>query len=237
MNKETILLIDDDMRIRRMLRISLEGNGYGVVEAATAGEARVKIATRPPQVVILDLNLPDADGRDLLRDIREFSKVPILVLSVISGDEDKINLLDSGADDYLTKPFVMGELLARIRVTLRRASTEKQEAIVQLGHLTVDLGRRVVLVNNEEVHLTPMEYSILRLLVTHSGRVMTHQQIIREVWGASAGNESAALRVHVNQLRQKLEENPSHPTIILTEPGVGYRLKDRGGERQYETQT
>ncbi|MCE9597015.1 MAG: response regulator transcription factor [Spirochaetia bacterium] len=206
-----------------MLRISLEANGYVIAEASNGDQGLALLAGMPPDLVVLDLNLPDMHGLELLKRAREFSQVPVIVLSVLAGDEDKIALLDAGADDYLTKPFVMGELLARIRVALRRAA-HPGEANLKIGHVTVDLLRRIVSVHGKEIHLTPTEYTLFGLLAKHAGRVLTHQQIIREVWGEGARNESGALRVHINQLRQKLEIDPSRPGLIRTEPGVGYRI-------------
>lgn len=210
-----------------MLRLSLEANSYTTLEASDAEQGLQQIASGQPDLVILDLNLPDMHGLELLKRAREFSKVPVIVLSVIAGDEEKVSLLDAGADDYLTKPFAMGELLARIRVALRRTNLPG-ESILRVGHVAVDLLRRVVTADGKEVHLTPTEYALFGLLAKSAGRVLTHQQIIREIWGAGAGNESAALRVHINQLRQKLETNPSQPVLIRTEPGVGYRIADAG---------
>ncbi|MBL8021974.1 MAG: response regulator transcription factor [Leptospirales bacterium] len=208
-----------------MLRLSLEANGYSILEAANGEQGLQQIASKHLDLIILDLNLPDMHGLEVLRRAREFSKVPAIVLSVLTGDEEKIALLDAGADDYLTKPFAMGELLARIRVALRRNSVPG-DSVLTVGHVSVDLLRRVVNSRGKEVHLTPTEYQLFVLLGRHAGRVLSHQQIIREIWGESAGNESGALRVHINQLRQKLEVNPSQPVLIRTEPGVGYRIAD-----------
>jgi two-component system, OmpR family, KDP operon response regulator KdpE len=182
------------------------------------------VGTRKPDVVILDLGLPDDDGLRVLERVREWSQVPVLVLSVRSADEDKIALLDRGADDYLTKPFSMGELLARLRVLLRHANPAQEQALFRAGDLEVDLSRRLVRVQGQPVRLTVTEYALLRLLVRHAGRVLTHRQMLREVWGPIYEDETQYLRVYVAQLRRKLEADPASPRLIVTEPGVGYRL-------------
>jgi two-component system KDP operon response regulator KdpE len=218
------LIVDDELQIRRFLRISLESNGYRVHEARNGQEGLVQASVLRPDVVILDLGLPDVDGLDVLKRLREWSKTPVIILSVRNADAEKIAALDAGADDYLTKPFSVGELLARLRVARRHAQPLPESAVFRLGALTVDLSRRVVTLNNDPVKLTPTEYAMLRLLIQHAGQVLTHRQILREVWGPEYVDETHYLRVYVAQLRQKLEADPARPGILLTEPGVGYRL-------------
>ncbi len=220
-----ILVIDDEIQIRRFLRISLEPQGYAFLEASTGREGLVMAAMHRPDVIILDLGLPDDDGLNVLRRLREWASVPVLVLSVRSSEEDKIALLDAGADDYLTKPFSAGELIARIRVTLRHAAPSAQEGVFQSGPLEVDLPTRSVRVKGKPVKLTATEYDLLRLFVRHAGLVLTHQQILREIWGTSSGDEMQYLRVYVSQLRHKIEPDPSLPQLLITESGVGYRLQ------------
>jgi two-component system KDP operon response regulator KdpE len=221
-----VLVVDDEPQIRRFLRTSLSAHGYHVIEAATGKEAIVMMTTERPDLVILDLGLPDMDGLDIIHRIREWSSIPMLVLSVRGREDDKIAALDGGADDYVTKPFNMGELLARIRAALRhRLQAEIEEPVFRSAGLTVDLVRRVVLVDNGEVKLTPKEYDLLRVLVIHAGKVVTHQHLLREVWGPASVYETHYLRVYIGQLRQKLEPDPAQPRYILTEPGVGYRLR------------
>jgi two-component system KDP operon response regulator KdpE len=219
-----VLIIDDEVQIRRFLRISLEANGYHTHEAALGEDGVVKAAQLRPDVIILDMGLPDMDGLDVLRRIREWSKTPIIILSVRDSDRDKVTALDAGADDYLTKPFSTDELMARIRVAVRHSASPEEEVIFQKGNLQVDLTRRLVTVNGEPVKLTPTEYALLRLLIHHAGKVLTHRQILREVWGREYENETHYLRVYFAQLRQKIETDPTRPRIILTEPGIGYRL-------------
>lgn len=219
-----VLVVDDEMQIRRFLRISLEANGYHVHETATGEDAIVKMAQLRPDLVILDMGLPDMDGLDVLKRLREWTQTPVIILSVRDSDRDKVAALDAGADDYLTKPFSLEELMARIRVAQRHAQPEQDEAIFKVGRLQVDLTRRLVTVNGEPVKLTPTEYALLRLLIQHAGKVLTHRQILREVWGPEYVTETHYLRVYFAQLRQKIEEDPALPRIILTEPGVGYRL-------------
>jgi two-component system, OmpR family, KDP operon response regulator KdpE len=218
------LVIDDEPQIRRLLRITLEANGYRVLDAANGQEGLVHAAQRKPDVILLDLGLPDLDGLEVLNRIREWSRVPVIILSVRDQEEEKVAALDSGADDYVTKPFNSAELLARLRAALRHVQPQGAEAIFRVGHLEVDLSRRLVLKDGAEVKLTPIEYSLLRLLVTHAGKVLTHRQLLTEVWGAKAVEQSHYLRVHIAHLREKLEANPSAPELILTEPAVGYRL-------------
>ena len=219
-----VLVIDDELQIRRFLRISLEANGYQVQEAATFAEGLAAAARLRPDLLILDLGLPDGEGLDLLRRLREWSRLPTIVLSARLSDADKVAALDGGADDYLTKPFSVPELLARLRVALRHAQPAGSDPLFRTGSLTVDLAARLVTVDGVPVKLTPTEYALLRLLVQHAGRVLTHRQILKEVWGPQYVDETHYLRVYFGQLRQKLEANPALPALILTEPGVGYRL-------------
>jgi two-component system KDP operon response regulator KdpE len=218
------LIIDDELQIRRFLRISLESNGYRVHEAPNGQEGLAQASVLRPDVVVLDLGLPDVDGLDVLKRLREWSQVPVIILSVRDADAEKIAALDAGADDYLTKPFSVGELLARLRVARRHAQPLPESAVFHLGPLAVDLSRRLVTLNDEPVKLTPTEYALLRLLIQHAGKVLTHRQILREVWGPEYVDETHYLRVYVAQMRQKLESDPNRPSILLTEPGVGYRL-------------
>ena len=222
-----VLIVDDETPIRRFLRLSLAGEGYRVIEAGTAAEALEMIAGQRPDVVILDLGLPDRDGLDLTREVREWSGVPIVVLSAREKENDKVAALEAGADDYLTKPFGTGELIARLRVALRHAAlaeTPAGEAVFATGELRVDLARRLVFVGEREVRLTPIEYRLLAVLVKHAGKVLTHRQLLHEVWGPEYGDENHYVRVYVAQLRRKLEADPARPRYLRTEPGVGYRL-------------
>jgi len=221
-----ILVVDDDRAIRRFLRASLTAHGYAVFEAETGEQALQDVMTHRPDVIILDLGLPDLDGVEVTRQLREWSQIPILILSVREQEEDKIAALDAGADDYLTKPFGVGELMARLRVALRHAVAQVDEtAEFVLGDLKVDLARRVVKVKGEEVQLTPTEYALLRVLIKYAGKVLTHHQLLREVWGPGYEPEKHLLRVNISNLRSKLEAEPARPQYILTEPGVGYRLR------------
>ncbi len=219
-----VLVIDDEVQIRRFLKISLEANGYSVHEAGNGHEGIFIAAKVRPDLVILDLGLPDLDGVEVVRQLREWTHTPIIILSVRDADLDKVAALDAGADDYLTKPFSTEELLARLRVALRHAQPEPDLRAFTAGDLHVDLTRRLVTVRGEPVKLTPTEYALLRLMVQHAGRVLTHRQILKEVWGPAYIDETHYLRVYFAQLRQKLEANPALPKLILTEPGVGYRL-------------
>jgi two-component system KDP operon response regulator KdpE len=218
------LVIDDEPQIRRLLRVTLEANGYRVFDAASGQDGLIQAAQRKADVILLDLGLPDLDGATVLKRIREWSRVPIIILSVRDQEEEKVAALDSGADDYVTKPFNSAELLARLRAALRHGQPQGADAIFRIGNLEVDLSKRLVLKNGTEVKLTPIEYSLLRLLVTHAGKVLTHRQLLTEVWGEKSVGQSHYLRVHVAHLREKLESNPSAPELILTEPAVGYRL-------------
>jgi two-component system KDP operon response regulator KdpE len=219
-----VLVVDDEIAILRFLRVALNGQGFIVSEASTGQEALQAIAMYRPDLVILDLGLPDMDGVEVTRRLREWSKVPVIILSVREQEIDKIAALDAGADDYLTKPFGMGELLARIRTVMRRQTTGTSEPVLSIGSLMVDLPNRVVTMNGKNVQLTPTEYDILRLLVIYAGKVLTNHQLLRQVWG-EAYDDLHILRVNISNLRHKLEPDPSRPTYIHTEPGVGYRLK------------
>jgi two-component system KDP operon response regulator KdpE len=218
------LVIDDEPQIRRLLRVTLEANGYRVFDAGSGQEGLVEAAQRKPDVIVLDLGLTDQDGVSVLKRIREWSRTPVIILSVRDQEEEKVAALDSGADDYVTKPFNSAELLARLRAALRHGQPQGADAIFRSGDLEVDLSKRQVFKNGTEVKLTPIEYSLLRLLVTHAGKVLTHRQLLTEVWGEKAVGQSHYLRVHIAHLREKLEGNPSDPELILTEPAVGYRL-------------
>ena len=221
-----VLIVDDEPQIRRFLRTSLSAHGYRVTEAACGREAIAQTATERPELVLLDLGLPDMDGLEVIHRLREWSTVPIIVVSVRGQEVKKVEALDGGADDYVTKPFGMGELLARIRAALRhRLQAEVEEPVFRAAGLSVDLVRRVVTVDGREVKLTPKEYDLLRVMVSHAGKVITHQHLLREVWGPGSLYETHYLRVYIGQLRQKLEPDPAQPRYIVTEPGVGYRLR------------
>ena len=220
-----VLVIDDERAIRRFLKTSLSAHGYTVFEAANGQEGLDNVAVNRPDLIILDLGLPDIDGLEVTKRLREWTQTPIIILSVQEQETDKVAALDAGADDYLTKPFGVGELMARLRVALRHANqTSVAEPIFIAGRLNVDLARRLVTVNSEEVQLTPTEYDLLKLMVVHAGKVLTHQQILRQVWGVGYANELHLLRVNISNLRRKIESDPARPSYILTEPGVGYRL-------------
>ncbi|MGH7264085.1 MAG: response regulator [Candidatus Rokuibacteriota bacterium] len=222
-----VVLIEDEPQIRRFLRPTLLGEGYRVVEAASGEDGVLQAATRQPDLVILDLGLPDVDGLEVIRRLREWTGVPILVLSARGQERDKIGALDAGADDYVAKPFAVGELLARMRVALRHAARSAREPVDStfvVGQVRVDLGRRRVFVAETEVHLTRTEYKLLTTLIRHAGRVLTHRQLLQEVWGPGHAEETHYLRVYMGQLRHKLEADPARPRFLLTEPGVGYRL-------------
>lgn len=224
-----ILVVDDEAQIRRFLRISLGANGYQVQEAENGGEAVALVAADPPDLVILDLGLPDMDGQAVISAIREISRVPILVLSVRAGEADKVEALDRGAEDYVAKPFGIAELMARVRVALRRAPQAPQPAVIQAGLISIDLDRRVVTRDGKEVRLSRREQDLLFTLARHADHVITHRQILREVWGPAHADDTAYLRVYVGQLRQKLEPGVAGPGLIVTEPGVGYRLRTDAG--------
>jgi len=226
-----ILLIEDEPQMRRFLRVTLKSHGYRLVEAATGQEGLAQAATRNPDVVLLDLGLPDMDGLAVIDKLRGWSPVPVIVLSAREQEADKVRAIDGGADDYLTKPFGAGELLARIRVALRHRAelqVEGGEPRFVLGNLLVDLEKRQVYLNEQEVHLTPIEYNLLTFLIKHAGKVVTHRQILQAVWGPPYANETQYLRVYMAQLRRKLEADPARPRFLQNEPGVGYRLKIDG---------
>jgi len=220
-----VLVVDDEPQILRALQTSLRGAGYEVDAATTGEEALTLAAVRPPDAVILDLVLPDARGTDVARELRAWSSAPIIVLSVVGDETEKVAALDAGADDYVTKPFGVGELLARLRAALRRAEPST-EPVLEIGGLRVDLEAREVSVGGMPVQLTPHEYDLLRLLALNEGKLLTHKAILREVWGEAYADESHYLHVYVSQLRRKLEPDPARPRYILTEPGAGYRLVD-----------
>jgi len=222
-----IAIVEDELPMRRFLRASLEAHRYRVLEAATLAEASLVTTSHSPDVVILDLGLPDGDGIPFITRLREWTRVPVIVVSARGREDDKVRALDAGADDYLTKPFGAQELLARIRVALRHADRATTDApLFTVGALSIDLARRVVTLADHEVHLTPTEYRLLTLLARHAGRVLTHQQILKEVWGPGYASHSHYVRVHMAELRKKIEADPARPTLILTETGVGYRLRE-----------
>jgi len=223
-NKPSVLVIDDELQIRRLLRACLEGSGYQVLEAATGSEGIARAVHHPPDVILLDLGLPDMDGVCVLKRLREWSQVPVVVLSVRDREEDKVTVLDNGADDYVTKPFGAAELLARLRTARRHSFPAAENPAFRSGNLEVDLISRVVRLNSREVKLTATEYSLLALLVKHAGKVLTHRQILERVWGPGYADQTHYLRVYVAHLREKLEDDPAKPRLISTEPGVGYRL-------------
>jgi two-component system KDP operon response regulator KdpE len=221
-----VLVVDDEPAIRRLLRVVLGSAGYQVVEAVTGRDAVQVAATARPDVIILDLGLPDMEGTDAIKEVRGWSQVPILVLSVRGQEDDKVAALDAGADDYLTKPFGSGELLARIGVALRHALAPQGEPIFTSGDLIVDLGKRLVTVAGRELRLSPIEYDLLKALVLNAGKVLTHRQLLHRVWGTGYEEERYLLRVTMSNLRRKIEPSPAQPQYIITEPGVGYRLRE-----------
>jgi two-component system, OmpR family, KDP operon response regulator KdpE len=219
----TILVVDDEPQIRRALRTSLEGHGYMVLTAGTGEEAVMGVAEASPDLMFLDLGLPDLDGMEVIRRVRSFSEIPVIVLSVRDRQADKVSALDAGADDYVAKPFGMEELLARLRAQLRRALPEEAGPVLRFGDLQVDLARQLVILGGAPVHLTRTEYALLEAFVTNPGKLLTHQWLLRRVWGRGYGEESHYLRVYVRALRRKLGDQAAAPALILTEPGVGYR--------------
>ncbi|MBU0965170.1 MAG: response regulator [Proteobacteria bacterium] len=224
-NIPRILLVDDETAILRFLKTVLSSSEFCVHQAENAHQALAAAAVVRPDLILLDLGLPDMDGVEVIKRIREWSQVPIIVLSVREREDDKIRALDAGADDYLTKPFGIGELLARIRVALRRAVQQAPAPIHKIDDLEIDLARRRVLVDDKEIQLTPTEYDLLRLLAHHAGKVLTHRQILKQIWGPGYLEQPHVLRVNISNLRHKIEKDSSRPRYILTEPGVGYRLK------------
>ncbi len=225
-NKTTILVVDDEPEIRHFLRVSLRANQFEVCEAANGLDALISIRKNKPDLMILDLGLPDLDGVEVTRRTRSISQLPIIILSVRDRETDKIQALDAGADDYLTKPFGVGELLARIRAVMRHSSDNAKEHIYAVEGLQMDLPRHQVLLNGKSVDLTPNEFDILRILMKNAGRVITHRSLIHEVWGTSTENDDRMLRVNISNLRKKIEPDPNQPHYLLTELGVGYRLKE-----------
>jgi two-component system KDP operon response regulator KdpE len=220
-----ILVVDDEPQIRKFLRISLTANGYEVAEAESAAEGIKAGRDSSPDLVIVDLGLPDGSGQEVISALRETSDVPILVLSVRAGEGDKVEALDRGANDYMVKPFGIAELMARLRVALRARATKEKRDVIEAGPVRIDLGRLVVSRDGQEVHLSKKEWELLALLARHPGHILTHKQILKEVWGPAHTSDTAYLRVYINQLRQKLEADPARPALIVTDPGIGYRLK------------
>lgn len=224
-----VLVVDDEPQIHRFLRPALTAAGYDVQLAENGRDALRLIATAPPDVVVLDLGLPDMDGKDVLREARRFSKIPIIILSARDQELEKILAFDAGADDYVEKPFAIGELMARLRAALRHARHETRETTkVEIGGLCIDFVKRLVTKNGAVVKLTPKEYAILAMLAKHAGRLLTHRQLLTAIWGPAHEEDTQYLRVYVGQLRAKIEEDPSSPQLVLTEPGVGYRFADAG---------
>jgi two-component system KDP operon response regulator KdpE len=223
-----VLIVEDESQMRRFLGTTLRAHGFAVTEAASAREGLVQSAGRNPDLILLDLGLPDGDGLDVTREIRRTARTPIIVLSARGREQDKVAALDLGADDYLTKPFGVSELLARIRVALRHSLPDAtaDQPVFRTGELRVDLVRREVFRGDERAHLTPTEYKLLSALIRHAGRVVTHRQLLQEVWGANYADQTHYLRVYMAQLRHKLERDPTRPRLLTTEPGVGYRLRD-----------
>jgi two-component system KDP operon response regulator KdpE len=223
-----LLIVEDDAQMRKFLRASLSSHGYRLVEAVTGGEGLSQAASYNPDLVLLDLGLPDIDGLDVTKRLRDWATAPIIVLSARGQEDDKVRALDAGADDYLTKPFGTGELMARIRVALRhsaRSGQERSEPVITIGELRMDLDKRSVFSGEREVHLTPIEYKLLAVLMRNPGRVLTHRQLLKEVWGPGYADNTQYLRVYMVQLRHKLELDPARPRYFVTEPGVGYRLR------------
>jgi two-component system KDP operon response regulator KdpE len=222
---QRVLVVDDESSIRRYLQAALSAQGFTVYEAATGQEGLNAVIAHRPDIMILDLGLPDLDGIEVTRQLREWSPLPIIILSVRETENEKVAALDAGADDYLTKPFGTGELMARMRVVMRRLTTAPDEPVLQVGDLKMDLSRRLVTVDGDQVSLTPTEYDILRLLLQNAGKVITHRQLLRQIWGTAYESEMHILRVNISNLRRKIEPDPARPHYIVTEPGVGYRLR------------
>jgi two-component system KDP operon response regulator KdpE len=222
---QRVLVVDDENAIRRYLRAALSAQGFSIFEAANGQDAINAVVSNHPDLIILDLGLPDVDGIEVTRRLREWSQTPIIILSVREAENDKISALDAGADDYLTKPFSTGELMARMRVALRRQNTRPDDPILQVDNLKMDIARRLVTVDDNQISLTPTEYEILRLFLQNAGKVITHRQLLRQVWGTAYENEMHILRVNISNLRRKIEPDPLRPHYLLTEPGVGYRIR------------
>ena len=220
-----VLVVDDEPQIRRFLRLGLEGHGYQVLEATTADAALRQAVSGQPDLVVLDLGLPDREGFDVLKVLREWSKVPVFVLSVRNREAEKVRAFDLGADDYVVKPFGMAELLARIKAALRRKVDESPEPVFRVGGLEVDLRRRLVRVDGAEVRLSPKQYRLLQILVSHAGKVVTHRQLLAEIWGSAHRDEVQYLRVFMRKLRRRIEADPARPRYLMTELGIGYRLR------------
>jgi two-component system KDP operon response regulator KdpE len=228
-NAPRVLVVDDEPQIVRGLKIVLRNAGYAVEAAETKAEALAALALRPPDAVVLDLVLPDGQGVEVCEEVRRWSRLPILVLSAVGDEREKVRALDAGADDYVTKPFGTDELLARLRAVLRRSAEAGGSPRLDLGRVVIDLADRSVQRDGEPVHLTPIEFELVRVLAQHHGRLVTHRQLLQEVWGPEYGAETHYLRVHVAHIRGKLEPDPSRPQYLITEPGVGYRLRDPAG--------
>jgi two-component system KDP operon response regulator KdpE len=226
MTPSRILVVDDEPHILRGLKVILRGAGYGVETAETKEQALTALATRPPDAIVLDLVLPDGQGIEVCQAVREWSNLPILVLSAVGDEREKVRALDAGADDYVTKPFGTDELLARLRAVLRRSGPAGADPQIRIGELVVDVPDRRVLKAGQEIHLTPIEFDIVRVLAQQGGRLVTHRQLLRDVWGPAYGDETHYLRVHVAHIRAKLETDPARPEYLITEPGVGYRLRE-----------
>jgi two-component system KDP operon response regulator KdpE len=227
---QRVLVVDDETSIRRYLRAALTAQGLTVYEAANGQEALNAVIANRPDIIILDLGLPDIDGIEVTRQLREWSQTPIIILSVREAEQDKIAALDAGADDYLSKPFSTGELMARMRVVMRRQVSKTDEPLLQVDELQMDLSRRMVTVRGDEISLTPTEYDILRLLMQNAGKVITHHHLLRQVWGTAYESEMHILRVNISNLRRKIEHDPARPIYIHTEPGVGYRMQADSGK-------
>ena len=223
-NRAEILIIDDEVQMRKLLEITLESNDYDTAQAANGKEGMIMAANHPPELILLDLGLPDQDGHNVLKKLREWYNNPIIILSVQENEEDIIKALDNGANDYLVKPFRTGELLARIRSAIRKSNADENDPFIHCGNLQIDLSARMVKKNNEIIKLTATEYVLLALLAKHEGKVLTHQYLLREVWGPGYISQSQYLRVFIAQLRKKIENDPNRPEIIVTESGVGYRF-------------
>jgi two-component system KDP operon response regulator KdpE len=225
-----IIVVEDEVQVRKLLKISLESSGHEILVATNGNEAVQMAANQRPEAVILDLGLPDMDGTEVLKKIRGWSQIPIIILSVRNSEDTIIHALDSGADDYLTKPFHVGELMARIRVACRHAARGKEEPIFKSGNLEVDLSGHLVKISGEEVKLTSTEFNLLTVLIRHAGKILTHRQILKEIWGPNATEQNQYLRVYISHLRQKIEMDPDEPKMIITEPGIGYRFRFQGVE-------